>query len=160
MEKEEFWATKSPLPEYHSIVFEHPALDAPFRLVANQFEEVTLGGHVHTPAGMSVKQPERQSDAQPKLGLVFPRQAVGRDFKRQVRKIVASNTIAPIDVTYSVYLGNTDVPQLTWKLFVADSGGIVFGETTVSVNATVDNPLRRDVGPKYDPSVFTGLEQI
>ncbi|WAC75370.1 DUF1833 family protein [Roseateles sp. SL47] len=160
MDKRTYWATKSPLPEFHSVTFEHPAFSAPFRLVANQFAEVTLGGEVHTPVAMTIKQPERQSDAQPKLGLSFSREQVGRDFKRELRRIQASTIVAPIAVTYAVYLGDTETPQITWKLFVSDSGGISFGNSSVSVNATVDNPMRRNVGPIYDPAVFTGLSLL
>lgn len=156
MDKRTYWATKSPLPEYHSIIIEHPSFDAPFRLVANQFEEVTLGGEVHTPTSMSIKQPDRQSDAQPKLTLSFPREVVGRDFKQQLQKINRA-TPAPLKVKYAVYLGDQVTPQITWDLFASDSAGIAFSNTSVSINATVDNPMRRDVGPIYDPSVFTGL---
>lgn len=156
MDKRTYWATKSPLPEFHSIIIEHPAFDAPFRLVANQFEEVILGGEVHIPAGMSIKQPDRQSDGQPKLTLSFSREQVGRDFKQQLQKI-NSATPAPLRVRYSVYLGDQVTPQITWDLFASDSAGIAFSNTAVSINATVDNPMRRDVGPIYDPSVFTGL---
>lgn len=160
MEKAEYWATKSPLPEFHSVVFTHPAFESPIRLVANQFAEVTLGGEVHTPAAMSIKQPEVQSDAQPKLALTFPRQVVGREFKRQLRRITESGVIAPIAVAYAVYLGSTDVPQVTWELFVSDANGITFSNSGVSVNATIDNPLRQQAGPIYDPAIFTGLELI
>lgn len=160
MDRAEYWATKSPLPEYHSIVFDHPSFEAPIRLVANQFEQVTLGGEVHTPAGMTIKQPDRQGDSQPKLALTFPRQVVGRDFKRQLQRIAAASVVAPISVTYLVYLGDTVTPQLRWDLYVAENNGITFGNTTVNVSATTDQPLRRAVAPIYDPTVFTGLELI
>lgn len=157
MDKEIFWSTKSKRPEFHAIVFEHPAFDAPFRLVANQFADVTLGGHVHRPAPMSIKPPDQDSAAQPKLTLSFPRQVVGRDFKRQLALIVASGLRAPIVVTYAVYLGDTDAPQVTWRLYASDTSGIAFGTDAVQVTATDDNPMRRGVGIIYDPTVFTGL---
>ena len=160
MDRATFWATKSPLPEYHGIVFEHPAFEGPIRLVANQFTEVTLAGQVHTPVVMTIKQPDKKSDAQPKLTLNFARQVVGREFKRQLSKVRDAVAPAPIAVTYSVYLGDTDTAEVVWRLFVAESGGITFSNDTVQVAATVDNPMRRDVGPIYDPSVFTGLELI
>lgn len=160
MTKEEFWATKSPMPEYHAITFEHPDFDGPFRLVANQFAEVTLGGDVYTPAPMTITPPDQKSDAQPKLTMVFPRQVVGRAFKQQLRLIAESGSRAPISVTYDVYLGTTTTPQLSWQLYAAEQGGIQFSTDGVQVTATDDNPMRRQVGVIYDPTVWTGLEII
>lgn len=160
MDKETFWATKSPLAEYHAISFEHPAFDAPVRLVANQFAAVTLGGFEHIPAPMTIKPPESKGDSQPKLTMTFPRQVVGRQFKQQLGRIVAAGSRAPIVVTYSVYLGDTTAPQITWRLYASDAGGVAFNGDGVQVTATEDNIMRRTVAPIYDPSVFTGLELI
>lgn len=158
MDKATFWATKSPLAEYHSITFEHPAFSAPFRLVANQFAEVTLGGQVHQPAPMSIKAPDQKSDTQAKLTMSFPRQVVGREFKRQLKLIQASGSREPIAVTYAIYLGDTATPQMTWQLYAAEAGGVSFTADAVQVTATDDNPMRRSAGVIYDPSIFTGLE--
>ncbi|OGB69892.1 MAG: hypothetical protein A2486_05965 [Burkholderiales bacterium RIFOXYC12_FULL_65_23] len=160
MDKAQFWATKPPLAEYHSIVFEHPAFDAPFRLVANQFAEVTLGSHVHTPAPMSIKPPDQKSDTQAKLTMSFPRQVVGREFKRQLKLIQSSGSREPIRVTYAIYLGDTAAPQMTWQLYAAEAGGVQFSADAVQVTATDNNPMRMQAGVIYDPSVFTGLELI
>lgn len=161
MNKAEFWATKSPLAEYHAIVLDHPAFASPFRLVANQFEPVTLGGQVHTPAPMTIKPPDQKSDSRPTLTMTFPRQVVGRQFKAALREIAAAGSRDPISVTYSVYLGgDTTTPQITWPLYASDAGGISFREDTVSVSATLDNILRRQVSVIYDPAVFTGLEVL
>lgn len=158
MDKREFWATKSPLPEYHSIVFEHPEFTAPFRLVANQFAEVTLGGQVHTPCAMQIRPPDNKSDGNPTLTMAFPRPVVGRQFKAALRLIAAAGSRDPIEVTYSVYFGEVAAPGIVWHLYVGESGGIVFREDTVQVTATLDNPLRTAAAPVYDPGVFTGLQ--
>ncbi len=157
MDRRTFWATKSPLAQFEAIVFEHPAFEDSIRLVANVFEEVTLGGLVHTPAPMSIRPPERNGDAQPKLVLSFPRAVVGREFKRQLALVVAAGSLEPIAVGYSLYLGDTLAPQVTWNLYASDKGGVSFGADTVQVTATLDNPMRRQVAPIYDPGVFTGL---
>lgn len=158
MTKEEFWAAKSPLPQYQAVVFEHPAFEASIRLVADVFEEVTLGGHVHTAAPMSIKPPDKSGEATAKLTLAFPRAVVGREFKRQLRRIRDAGYRDPIVVRYSVYLGDTSAPQVSWLLYAAEEGGVVFNTDQVQVSATVDNPARRNVAVIYDPSVFTGLE--
>ena len=160
MDKAQFWATKSPLAEYHAITFTHPAFDAPFRLVANQFASVTLGGQVHQPAPMSIKAPDQKYDTQARLTMSFPRQVVGREFKRQLRLIQASGSREPIAVTYAIYLGDTAAPEMTWSLYAAEAGGVQFSTDAVQVVATDDNPMRRQVGVIYDPATFTGLELI
>ena len=161
MDKEEFWATKSPLAVYHAVVFDHDEFVAPFRLVANQFAAVTLGGDAHTPVPMQLKPPDIKADGRPMLTLAFPRQVVGRQFKAALKLIAAAGSREPVAVAYSVYLGVVDTPQVSWSLFIADAaGGIQFRGSTVQVQATVDNPMRRSVGRIYDPAVFTGLELI
>jgi hypothetical protein len=154
----EFWATKSPLPEFHSITFSHPAFEAPIRLVANQFAAVTLGGFAHQPAPMTIKPPDQTGNAQAKLSMAFPRQVVGREFKRQL-KLTAGSRV-PITVRYAVYLDDLATPALTWNLYVSDAGGVTFSADSVQVVATDDNPMRRSAAEIYDPSVYTGLELI
>lgn len=158
MTKEEFWATKSPKPEYHAIVFEHPAFDGPIRLVANQFQAVTLGGFSHTPAPMTINPPDQTGSAQSKLTVTFPRQVVGREFKRQLK--LTAGTRQPIVVRHAVYLDDLTTPALTWKLYASDAGGITFTADGVQVVATDDNPMRRSAAEIYDPGVYTGLEII
>lgn len=154
----EFWTTKSPLPEYHTVTFDHPDFDGPIRLVANQFAPVTLGGYEHTPAPMTVKPPDQTGNAQAKLSLAFPRQVVGREFKRQLRLTIGSR--APVTVVYSIFCNSLTTPARTWRLYLSDDGGVTFTSDSVQVVAKDDNPMRRSVADIYDPSVYTGLELI
>lgn len=160
MDKRTFWSTKSPLPEFHAVTFEHPVFSAPFRLVANQFEDVELGGYLHQAAAMTVRPPEQKSDTQPRLSIAFPRQAVGQEFKRNLRAVLASGLRDPITVTYAIYLGDTLAPQITWRLYVGEQAGVQFSADAVQVTATDDNPMRRSVALIYDPAVFTGLSIV
>lgn len=160
MDRAVYWATKSPLPEFWAITFEHPAFDGPFFLVANVFEPVTLGGNVHRPVAMTIKPPDNKGDAQPRLTVGFPRQVVGREFKQQLALIVGASSRTPITVTFAQYLGVTDVPQATWVLYASDAGGVSFTADQVQVTATLDNPLRRTAAVIYDPAVWTGLQQV
>jgi hypothetical protein len=157
MDAKEFWATKSPLPEFHSVTFAHPSFDGPVRLVANQFAPVTLGGFEHQPCPMTIRPPDQSRDGQPKLNLAFVREVVGREFKRKLRLVTASGSRDPIAVTYAVYLGDTAAPAITWELFASEAGGVTFTSDSVQVTCTDDNPMRRAVAPIYTPDVFTGL---
>ncbi|MCZ2496444.1 DUF1833 domain-containing protein [Xylophilus sp. Kf1] len=160
MDRVTFWSTKSPLPVYQTVVFEHPAWAAPFRLVADQFEPVTLGGQVHQPAPMTIKPPDQSGDATAKLSLAFPRNVVGREFKKQLRLVRAAGSRAPIRCTYSHYLDDLDTPAITWRMYVSDAGGVTFNADSVQVSATLDNPMRRSAAVIYTPDVFTGLELV
>ena len=160
MDKDEFWATKSPLPEYHAVTFTHPEFDAPIRLVANVFEPVTLSSNVHTPAAMQIKPPETSTDANPKLTLSFPRQVVGRQFKQQLALIVAAGSRDPIEVLYEVYTGDVSAPTVTWELYAAEAGGVAFNGDTDQVTASRDNPMTRAIAPVYLPETCTGLAAL
>lgn len=153
----EFWATKRRKARYDTITFEHPEFDAPFRLVANVFAEVTLGGDVYTPAPMDISPPAQNGDAQPRLTSTFPRAVVGRQFKQQLRLIEAAGSRDPIEVTYAIWLEDTDAPKVTWNLFAAENGGIRFSPDAVQVSASLDNPMQRSVALIYDPAIFSGL---
>lgn len=160
MDKRTFWTTKSPLPQYQTIGFEHPAFDAAFRLVANVFDPVTLGGLVYTPAPMTITPPEQSGNGTAKLTLSFPRVVVGREFKRQLRLIRASGSRAPIVVRYRTFLDDLSTPSVEWVLYASEQSGIAFGTEAVQVTATLDNPARRSSAVIYDPGVWTGLVLI
>lgn len=160
MDKAEYWATKSPLPTYETITFDHPEFDAPIRLVAGQYAEVTLGGDVYTPAPMTIKPPDQRGAVQPKMTISFPRQVVGRQFKQQLALVAASGSREPISVTYAVFLGDTAAPEVSWSLYASEESGVAFNASAVQVSATLDNPMRRAVAPVYTPDDFTGLEAL
>ncbi|WPB58648.1 DUF1833 family protein [Xylophilus sp. GOD-11R] len=160
MDKKEFWSTKNPLPQFQAVVFSHPAFTQDFRLVADQFEPVTLGGQVHQPAPMTVKPPDQTGDATAKLTLAFPRNVVGREFKKQLKLVRNAAMRAPIRCWYRLYLDDRSTPAVEWALYVSDAGGVTFNAEAVQVTATLDNPMRRSAGPIYTPDPFTGLELI
>ncbi|CAN7597968.1 hypothetical protein LJR039_004374 [Pseudorhodoferax sp. LjRoot39] len=159
MDKKEFWSTKNPGPQYEAVVFTNSAFAAPIRLVSNVFEAVSLGGHVHQPVPMTIKPPDKTSTTA-KLTLAFPRNVVGREFKRQLGLLRAAGTREPIAVQYAVYFDDLAAPKVAWQLFVAEDGGVAFNAEAVQVTATVDNPARRSGAIIYEPGVFTGLELI
>jgi len=161
LNRSEFWATKARLAEYHAVVFEHPAfVGGPVRLVANQFQDMQLGGHLHTAAPMQITPPEQKSGDLSRMTIAFPRPVVGRQFKRRLQEIQDSGSRAPIVVRYGVYLGATDVPQMSWMLYASDKGGVNFGREFVQVVASDDNPMRLSAAEIYDPEVFTGLQLL
>jgi hypothetical protein len=127
--------------------------------VLDQFEPVTLGGNVHTPVPGQVKEPD-QAGGQVRLTVSFPRAVVGAEFKRQLRLVQTSGSVAPIACTYARYLVDTASPEVTWELYVADAGGVTITPDAVQVMATDDNPMRRPAALIYDPATWTGLQVL
>jgi hypothetical protein len=158
MDAAEFWSTKRNAPRWQTIAIAHEGFAAPYRLVANVFAPVTLGGNEYEPVPMTIQPPDQGSDPQPRLMFAFPRIAVGRQFKAALRLIEGSRS--PISVTYGLWLSDTDAPKVTWLMYASDKGGITFDGASVQVTATLDNPMRRRAAPIYDPNVFTGLETL
>lgn len=160
MDKALFWSSKSPLAEYHAVTFYHPAMTEIIRLVANQFAEVDLGGATHTPAPMQIKPPDQGGDANVRMTLSFPRAVVGKLFKDQLKLVQAYAGLDPIEVTYSVYLGDTTTPEIVWPLYASDQTGVQFTSNAVQVTATDTNPMRRSAATIYTPDIFTGLDSV
>lgn len=156
----EFWAQKRRAARFDTITFEQPEFATPFRLVANVFAEVSLGGNVYTPAPIQIGPPAQNGEAQPKLSLTFPRATVGRQFKQQLKLIEAAGSREPIAVTYAIWLEDTAAPKVSWPLFVSENGGIRFNREAVQVQASLDNPMLRFGQPIYLPETFTGLVAI
>lgn len=158
MDKKEFWAQKPSLPSYRTITFTHPVWATPVRLVSDVFAAVMLGGNSYTPAPMTIEPPAKNGDAGIVMTISLPRQVVGRQFKAKLQEVIAAGSREPIGILYAEWLGEIDAPKVTWPLFVADQQGVAFNSTTVQVRGSIDNPMRRNVAPIYDPAVFTGLQ--
>ena len=160
MDKREFWTTKSSRPEFHTVTFSHPAMTDPIRLVANQFAEVVLSGHLHTPAPMQLKPPTLGGETNVKMTVSFPRAVVGRQFKAGLQLVAAWPVPEPVRAVYSIYLADTDRPEITWPLYASDQTGVQFTPEAVQVTLSDTNPMRRQAGGVYTPDVFTGLEAV
>ena len=159
MNRQEFWATKPRLAEYHAVTFSHPAfVGGPIRLVANQFEDVMLSGLAHRAVAMQVQPPEQKPGDMTRMTLAFPRAAVGREFKQRLQQIQASGQRSPITVRYELYTASKDAPQRSWLLYASDKGGVNFGREVIQVVASDDNPMRLSASEIYDPEVFSGLQ--
>lgn len=160
MDKREFWSTKNPGARWQTITFAHAAFAAPIRLVANVFQNVTLGGHVYRAVQMEITTPSKKGDTSVRLRISFARPVVGREFKQQLALVKASGSRAPITCEYGYWLTETDAPKVVWPAYVADEGGVNFSADLVQVNATIDNPMLRHTAPIYLPEVFTGLAAL
>jgi hypothetical protein len=161
MSQREFWTTKNPAPEYEALTFTHDDFTQPFRIVANKFEDVTLGGYLHQAVRMDITLPEVGNNKGGAMAIKFPRVVVGRTFSQQLRRITLAGRYKPITVQYARYQSpDLATPVQTLTLYVSGNDGVSLNADSVQVTATVDNPMRRSVARIYDVSVFTGLELL
>lgn len=153
----EFWARKPVAVRYQTITFAHPAFASTFRLVANEFADVTLGGNVYRPVAMDIKEPARVPNQQPKVVLSFARQQVGREFKAQLRLVRASGSRQPVAVTFADWLQDTDAPKRQFAAYVDDQGGVNSDASVIQVTATLARLRRESRAPRYTIDQFPGL---
>lgn len=159
MNQREFWSTKNPAPEYEALTFTHDDFSQPFRIVANKFEDETLGGFLHQAVRMDIVLPEVGKNVGGSMTIKFPRIVVGRTFSQELRRITIAGRYKPITVQYARYQSpDITTPVQTLTLYVSGTKGVAMNADSVQVIATVDNPMRRSVARIYDVSVFTGLE--
>lgn len=156
----EFWTQKKRRPEYHCMTFSHSSWSAPIRLVINQYSNITLNGNVYTATSAEITPPSQNADDAATASISFPRQVVGREFKQALQSIVSAGKITPITATYEHFIDGITAPVRSQRLWVSESGGILWNATTVSVKCTDKNPLRRDISTKYDVDIFTGLRNL
>lgn len=156
----EFYASKRKEAEYHCITLSHPDFDAPYRLLADQYANVTLNGNEYKAAAMTIGLTD--SDAEnPAVSIGFPRLVVGREFAEQKKKITLSGRMEPIEVKYEKFIPTVQsVPVRKRTLYAVDSGGIVTSPESITIKAGRVNKMTMDVSSIYDVSVWTGLETI
>lgn len=159
MNQREFWSTKNPAPEYEALTFTHDDFSQPFRIVANKFEDETLGGFMHQAVRMDIVLPEVGKNTSGSMTIKFHRIVVGRTFSQELRRITIAGRYKPITVQYARYQSpELTTPVQTLTLYVSGTKGVAMNGDSAQVTATVDNPMRRSVARIYDVSVFTGLE--
>ena len=153
----EFWAQKPVTPVYETITFAHSELGT-IRLVNGVFDTVALGGDLFYPAKMDVSVPAQGRDPIPKLRVSFPRISAGRQFTVALAALTVAGRREPITVTYQQWIDGTVTSSFT--LWVTDDEGVSMNADSITVVASDDNPMRRNVSIIYSVDVWTGLEQI
>lgn len=156
----EFYATKRKEAEFHCLTFDHPDFDAPIRLVFNQFADVTLNCNTYTATVGTVDTSTMEGET-PSISITFPRIVVGRDFKKQLKKITDSGRMSPISGTYEKFIPSVQLAPVRQRtLHVVENSGIAMNGSSVTVKLGEVNRLTKDVADLYDISIFTGLETV
>lgn len=157
MNKKEFWTTKVNKPEYFTVTYYHPDFGY-YRLVADQFDTVNLGGNDYRPTSMTINKPDIGKDPVSSFSVSFSRYVVGRELKQALNKVSTAGKFVPIKATYTHWTSPTDI-AFSIDLWVSDKGGITFNKESVTIKATDDNPMRMDISTIFTVEEFTGLEQ-
>jgi len=140
---------------YDTMTFSHPSF-GDIRLVNRQYFPKTLGGIEYTPAGFEID--ESQQTGTPVIDATIKFGRVQNDFKKQLKLWKGGSRLEPITATRRLFDSadrNTAVKE--WTLFVKS---VDMDADNVSCVLSVTNPLNNNIGRLYDPTEWTGLQNI
>jgi len=153
-----YWSTWKKTARYQTIEFYHPDFGQ-ILLVANQFfdKEFSIDGVVKTFTPVHAEVPDQPNRAgnQSYAKIKFGR--IGINFRQQLRKI--NQRFEPINCNLRIYEDGVTDPINEYFLFV-QPGGIEMDKFNVTVTLGYDNPSKLSVQSFYDPSTFTGLQNL
>jgi len=80
------WTTKAPVLEFDTIEFSHSSIET-IRIVANQYDPITLLGNEYQPCYVAVQYPKIDGESQPEASFSMARPVVGDIVQRTIRSI-------------------------------------------------------------------------
>ena len=80
------WTTKAPVMEFDTIEFRHSSIET-IRIVANQYDPITLLGNEYQPCYVDVQYPKIDGESQPEASFSMARPIVGDIVQRTIRSI-------------------------------------------------------------------------
>lgn len=157
-EQRRYWATLEKLESYSTIEFYHPDFGHVY-LVANKFFEKTFSvdgvNQVFTPVHAEVPENLNSTKDQSFAKLKFGRIGIG--FRQKLRMVV--NSFTPIQCNLRTYIEGINDPTNEYKMFI-QANGIEMDDFNVTVTIGYDNPAKLSVQAFYDPSLFSGLQNL
>ena len=157
-EQRKFWATLEKVEEYQTIEFYHPdfghiylVVDKYFDVALNLNGAPTVFKPVHAEVPKNMSQTKSQSFAKIKFG------RIGIEFRKALRQI--KQNFGSIQCNLRLFKKGVDTPISEYFMYVQPNG-IQMDEFNVTVSLGYDNPAKLSVQSFYDPSIFSGLQNL
>jgi len=154
------WTTKAPVLEFDTIEFSHSSIET-IRIVANQYDPITLLGNEYQPCYVEVQYPKIDGESQPEASFSMARPVVGDIVQRTIRSIPPFMRIKePVKVTMSHWV-ETDLvtPMYSYELDLSNEG-VSMSVDSITFRVEKINTMVRSVARIYRLEDWGGLESV
>ncbi len=154
------WTTKAPVLEFDTIEFSHSSIET-IRIVANQYDPITLLGNEYLPCFVEVQYPKIDGESQPEASFTMSRPVVGDIVQRTIRSIPPYMRIKePVKVTLS-HWSDSDLttPMFSYVLDLSNEG-VSMSVESIGFKVEKINNMTRGVAKIYRIDEWTGLESV
>ena len=154
------WTTKAPVLEFDTIEFSHSSIET-IRIVANQYDQITILGNEYTPCYVEVQYPKIDGESQPEASFAMARPIVGDIVQRTIRSIPPFMRIKePVKVVMS-HWSDSDLatPMFSYELDLSNEG-VSMSVDSVTFKVEKLNNMTRSVARIYTIEGWSGLEAV
>lgn len=154
------WTTKAPVMEFDTIEFRHSSIDT-IRIVANQYDQITLLGNEYQPCYVEVQYPKIDGESQPEASFSMARPIVGDLVQRTIRSIPPFMRIKePVKVVMSHWSdADLTTTMFSYELDLSNEG-VSMSVESVTFKVEKLNNMTRSVARIYTIEGWSGLEAV
>ena len=154
------WTTKAPVLEFDTIEFRHSSIET-IRIVANQYDPITLLGNEYQPCYVEVQYPKIDGESQPEASFSMARPIVGDLVQRTIRSIPPFMRIKEPVVVIMSHWSDADLakPMFSYELDLSNEG-VSMSVDSVTFKVEKLNNMVRSVARTYEIDEWTGLENV
>ena len=154
------WTTKAPVLEFDTIEFSHSSIET-IRIVANQYDPITLLGNEYQPCYVEVQYPKIDGESQPEASFSMARPVVGDIVQRTIRSIPPFMRIKESVRVVMSHWSDSDLttPMFSYELDLSNEG-VSMSVDSVTFKVEKLNNMTRSVARIYTIEGWSGLEAV
>lgn len=139
-----------------TVVFNHASFDSPYRVAANQFKDIVLGGDDYSPSSFTVTEDAQDGTASISMTVTFA--SGSEDVRTIMKKWRGLSRMAPISATYAIWENpGAGVAMSNYTLYVKN---ISMDSSSVTLSLSLTNPLTVGSSIVYKPDDYPGLRSL